>query len=123
MRRIVIGLAALSLPLAVFAAPASAAPTTMGQSASGVRPLACTQPGWTSHPQSGGFTTDGTNIRIGPTTECTSVGLGYRSHSVTYHCWRSGAGGTWTHLRNNTTGAQGWVKDSLLVGNGSSHSC
>jgi SH3-like domain-containing protein len=123
MRRIATGLAALSLPLAVFASPASAAPTTTGQNAPEVSPLACTQPSWTSHPQAGGFTTDGTNIRIGPTTQCTSVGLGYRSHSVTYHCYRSGEGGTWTHLRNNTTGAQGWVKDSLLVGYGSSYPC
>ena len=123
MRRIAIGLAALVLPLAVMAAPANAAPTTRGQDVSAVSPSACTQPGWTSHPQSGGFTTDGTNIRIGPTTGCTSLGLGYRSHSVTYHCWRSGEGGTWTHLRDNTTGVQGWVKDSLLRNNGSAYLC
>ncbi|MFG1953260.1 hypothetical protein [Micromonospora sp. NPDC048830] len=122
MRRTVIGLTAVALSTAALAAPASAAPAG-GQNSPEVGPLACTQPSWTSHPQAGGFTTDGTNIRIGPTTECTSVGLGYRSHSVTYHCWRLGAGGTWTHLRDNTTGVQGWVKDSLLVNNGSSYAC
>jgi len=121
MRRTVIGLAVVAVSTAALAAPANAAP--VGATSAEVVPLACTQPSWTSNPQAGGFTTDGTNIRIGPTTECTSVGLGYRSHSVTYHCWRSGAGGTWTHLRDNTTGAQGWVKDSLLVNNGSSYSC
>ena len=36
------------------------------------------------------FTGDSVNERNSPHVGCTSNGLGYRSHTVDYHCWRYG---------------------------------
>jgi uncharacterized protein YraI len=56
------------------------------------------------------FTGDGVNIRTGPSTSCTSKGLGYRVHSVTYHCEGSG----WVYLTDNTTGVTGWSSGAFV---------
>jgi hypothetical protein len=69
------------------------------------------------------FNGNGINIRTGPSTSCTSKGQGQASHSVQLDCWTSGDGGTWSHLFDFTTGVEGWVKDSLLVGNGANPHC
>ena len=63
------------------------------------------------------------NIRTGPSTACTSLGQGQRTHNVQYNCYKSGENGTWTYLRDTTTGVSGWVKDSLLSDGGSYEEC
>ena len=40
-----------------------------------------------------------------------------------YLCYTPGDGGTWTYLRNTSTGDQGWVRDDLLPGYGSNTTC
>ena len=40
-----------------------------------------------------------------------------------YLCYTPGDGGTWTFLRNASTGEQGWVRDDLLAGDGSQVPC
>jgi hypothetical protein len=69
------------------------------------------------------FASNGVNIRTGPSTGCTSVGQGQKSHSVQVDCYKSGEGGTWTHLFDFTTNKEGWSKDSLLVGTGALEAC
>ncbi|MBN1174164.1 MAG: hypothetical protein JXA67_18480 [Micromonosporaceae bacterium] len=69
------------------------------------------------------FASNGINIRTGPSTACTSLGLGYSSYSVMLDCYKSGQNGTWSHLWVENTGVQGWVKDSLLVGGGANTYC
>lgn len=69
------------------------------------------------------FAGNGINIRTGPSTVCTSIGQGQASHTVQLDCYKSGEGGTWSHLFDFTTSRGGWVKDSLLVGNGANRHC
>jgi hypothetical protein len=69
------------------------------------------------------FDGNGINIRTEPSTSCASRGHGQASHNVVYHCYKPGEGGTWTHLKDTTTGVQGWTKDSLLKGYGSPKRC
>lgn len=83
----------------------------------------CAQPGWSHHPQSGGFLQGPTNIRSGPYLDCQIRGTGVAGQDVTYHCWTSGEGGTWTFLTDENTAVSGWSKDSLLVNNGSDYHC
>ncbi|MEV0682004.1 SH3 domain-containing protein [Actinosynnema sp. NPDC050436] len=59
--------------------------------------------------------THATNIRSGPSTRCTPVGVGYPPHSIDYHCWDYGENGTWSYLRTRGN-VYGWVKDSELKG-------
>ncbi|CAM5497111.1 hypothetical protein GCM10010222_63580 [Streptomyces tanashiensis] len=85
---------------------------------------ACYNPGWSNKDNAGGSTNSNyVNIRSGPTTECVSHGQAQASHSLTLHCWVSGENGTWSHVRDNSTGVSGWIKDSLLNNNGASSSC
>ena len=64
------------------------------------------------------------NMRTGPSTNCTSVGLANRGNKLDYHCWVGGSGThSWTYLRNVTRGTKGWVRDDLLPGYGSSVHC
>lgn len=100
----------LVLPTTAVAAPTDAA--------------ACTQPGWSNKDnRGGGVNTNAVNIRSGPTTECVSHGQAQMSHSLTLHCWVPGQNGTWSHIRDNSTGVSGWIKDSLLNGNGATNRC
>lgn len=69
------------------------------------------------------FDGDFINIRTGPSTACTSVGQGQHTHTVQLDCWKSGDGGTWSHLFDFTTSKEGWVRDDLLVGNGANVHC
>ncbi len=81
----------------------------------------------TDVPETGQFVYEGVNMRSGPGTNCASRGLGYGSHSVTYHCWMSGdwvnGWPTWTYLTDNTTGISGWSSDQFLRNYGSTHHC
>lgn len=85
----------------------------------------CPDNAWTFADESEGnfFNGNFINIRTGPSTACTSLGQGQASHRVQYDCWKSGENGTWTHLFDETTGIEGWSKDSLLVHNGSNFHC
>ncbi|MQM27858.1 SH3 domain-containing protein [Glycomyces albidus] len=74
----------------------------------------------------GSTTGNGVNIRTGPhntNPACTIVGQAQASHTLQYDCWVSGTGGTWSHVYDYNTGVQGWIKDSLLVGNGANVHC
>lgn len=69
------------------------------------------------------FKVDGAKIRTGPSTRCTPVGEGFRTQLADYYCYTGGEGGTWTYLRDVSTGKKGWVRDDLLEGNGSYVHC
>ncbi|HEX6351587.1 hypothetical protein [Actinophytocola sp.] len=110
----------------MFAAPAaSAAPVD-------VAPLSCSH-AWTDADPSSGLLVRGTDARLRQAphfNSCEIFGLIQPSHRVDFHCWAFGdtSSGisTWTHLRvlsGPNVGKQGWVHDSLLVGNGSNSSC
>jgi hypothetical protein len=85
----------------------------------------CPDNGWSTRDGSTGYFFDGSgiNIRTGPSTNCTSLGMGYSSQRVQYDCYKEGQDGTWTHLTDLSTGVKGWSKDSLLVGSGSGWHC
>lgn len=87
--------------------------------------VSCPDNGWVSRDGRTGtyFDGNGINIRTGPSTKCTSIGQGQASHRVMLDCFKTGEGGTWSHLWDYTTDRGGWVKDSLLIGNGSNRSC
>lgn len=65
------------------------------------------------------FNANAVNIRTGPSTSCTSIGQGQLTHSVVFHCSKSG----WTFLKDVTTNRSGWVRNDLLDGRGSRHTC
>ena len=44
---------------------------------------------------------------------------GFTTNVPSISCYTPGDGGTWTFLRNSSTGDQGWVRDDLLPGYGS----
>jgi hypothetical protein len=83
----------------------------------------CPDWGWTNGDGNTGEyfrSPDGARIRTGPSNSCSSVGTGYQADSVTLHCYKYGDDGrTWTHLRDDTQGVEGWVPDSMLEGRGS----
>ncbi|WP_406861424.1 SH3 domain-containing protein [Streptomyces sp. HUAS MG47] len=86
--------------------------------------LACSNPSWsTKDGRTGHTNTNYVNIRTGPTTDCTSVGQAQMSHNLRLDCYRSGEGGTWSHVKDVTTGRSGWIKDSLLDGYGANRAC
>lgn len=62
-------------------------------------------------------------LRSGPSNSCIQTGQGIPGQLADYLCYVPGDGGTWTFLRNVSTGDQGWVRDDLLPGNGSQVSC
>jgi hypothetical protein len=62
-------------------------------------------------------------LRSGPSNSCIQTGQGIPGQRADYFCYAPGDGGTWTFLRNVSTGDQGWVRDDLLAGNGSQVSC
>ena len=57
-------------------------------------------------------------------TNCPIVGISYPAHRLDYHCYTFGNDGySWTFLRNDATGRQGWTRDDLLPGYGSTVYC
>lgn len=62
-------------------------------------------------------------LRSGPSNSCIQTGQGLPDQLAQYLCYTPGDGGTWTFLRNVSTGEQGWVRDDLLAGNGSQVPC
>ena len=70
------------------------------------------------------FKRNGINLRRAPNTTSKICGQGQKSHKVDYHCWKVGSDGkTWTYVRDVNTHYAGWVRDDLLVGNGSLVPC
>jgi hypothetical protein len=59
---------------------------------------------------SNSFTGNGVNIRSGPSSTCTPLGQGQRSHSVSSYCRK----GSWTAVFDHTTGIKGWVSEDFL---------
>ena len=119
-------LAAAMATLAI-AAPASAqaptpSPKSPGAGASTMVACAISYPdkdfgGWETFPA----TT--VTLRSGPSNSCIQTGQGISGQLADYLCYTPGDGGTWTFLRNVSTGDQGWVRDDLLPGNGSQVPC
>jgi hypothetical protein len=62
-------------------------------------------------------------LRSGPSNSCIQTGQGLHDQRAQYLCYTPGDGGTWTFLRNTSTGDQGWVRDDLLPGYGSNVPC
>jgi len=79
----------------------------------------------------GSFIGSFVNIRRGPHNppgfSCISDGQGQLGQAAAYFCFDVGdtvsGTSTWTYLRNNATGVQGWVHDSFLSGFGSNFRC
>ncbi|MDT0270298.1 SH3 domain-containing protein [Streptomyces sp. DSM 44915] len=70
------------------------------------------------------YSAAGANMRQGSGTHCNSNGVAYASHRLDYHCYTIGNDGyTWTYVRNDTTGATGWIRDNLLADYGSGVYC
>ncbi len=70
-----------------------------------------------------GFPANTVTLRSGPSNSCIQTGQGLHDQRADYLCYTPGDGGTWTYLRNTSTGDQGWVRDDLLPGYGSDTSC
>ena len=69
------------------------------------------------------FPANTVTLRSGPSNSCIQTGQGLPDQLAQYLCYTPGDGGTWTFLRNVSTGDQGWVRDDLLAGNGSQVPC
>ncbi|HEX4100729.1 MAG TPA: hypothetical protein VHY21_09335 [Pseudonocardiaceae bacterium] len=69
------------------------------------------------------FPANPVTLRDGPSNSCIQTGEGLHDQRAQYYCYLPGDGGTWTLLRNTSTGAQGWVRDDLLPGDGSNVPC
>jgi hypothetical protein len=69
-------------------------------------------------------TAAGANMRSGSSTSCRIYDQADSGDSLDYHCYTSGADGfTWTYVRNESDGTNGWVRDDLLSDNGSFVAC
>lgn len=112
---------AVVFPTVVLAAPASAAPHQPEHSYAPA--VGCTDPAPPDRDWRTGDFRAAANIRTGPSTSCTPVGGGYPGQGADYYCYVWGEGGTWTYLRDISTGKSGWVFDELLTGNGSLVHC
>lgn len=69
------------------------------------------------------FPANTVTLRSGPSNGCIQTGQGLNDQRAQYLCYTPGDGGTWTYLRNTSTGDQGWVRDDLLPGYGSNAPC
>lgn len=69
------------------------------------------------------FPANTVTMRSGPSNSCIQTGQGLHDQRADYLCYTPGDGGTWTYLRNASTGDQGWVRDDLLPGYGSAAPC
>ncbi len=117
--------AAFAACTALVLAPTSATAET--SDATGI--LSCTHQ-WSNPDDTGEktITRNAVNIRSGPHaaagSACSVVGTLNTNDKVFYHCYTTTQNeGTWTHLRKSGTTLNGWVKDTLLPGNGSNYPC
>lgn len=67
----------------------------------------------------GDYTEDGVRIRANSTTSSAVNGLGYRSHTITPICYKSGTvingNRWWDKHRNNNTNVTGYTSMTLLT--------
>ena len=80
-------------------------------------PAHCSQFG--THPDlynGGGISfANGTNIRTGVYTDCTSLGEGFPSQGIDVHCARVNSNNfLWLYVVDGTTGKQGWARFDAL---------
>lgn len=125
--RVAGGAVAATIAMVVAGVPASAQPATpspkepgVGSStvvACGVSYPARDFSGWHQFPA------NTVTLRSGPSNSCIQTGQGLHDQLAQYLCYTPGEGGTWTFLRNTSTGEQGWVRDDLLAGDGSQVPC
>lgn len=69
------------------------------------------------------FPANTVTLRSGPSNGCIQTGQGMYDQRADYLCYTPGDGGTWTFVRNSSTGAQGWVRDDQLPHYGSDVVC
>lgn len=69
------------------------------------------------------FPANTATLRSGPSNSCIQTGQGLHDQRADFLCYTPADGGTWTLLRNTSTGDQGWVRDDLLPGYGSNVPC
>ncbi|ANW18874.1 hypothetical protein [Streptomyces clavuligerus] len=103
-----------------LAAPATAAPAA---STTGIAAAPCGTNVADRDGSSWGRTADGAHMRSGSSTSCASKGIAYSGHVLDYHCFTGGSTHSWTFVRNDTTGVQGWIRDDLLSDGGSFEPC
>jgi hypothetical protein len=118
-------LTAVTVTLAV-AAPASAAPTPPPKNPGvGTSTTVTCGISYPAKDFSGlsNFPASTVTLRSGPSNSCIQTGQGTPDQIAQYFCYTPGDGGTWTFLRNVSTGNQGWVRDDLLAGDGSRVPC
>lgn len=118
-------LAAATATLAM-AVPASAAPTPSqkgpGVGASNTVSCGLSYPNKDNQPWTN-FPANTVTLRSGPSNSCIQTGQGVHDQRADYLCYTPGDGGTWTFVRNTSTGEQGWVRDDQLPGYGSTVVC
>ena len=68
---------------------------------------------------------DYVNLRSGPSTSCAVVTVARLYHYISFDCYKEGVGGTWTHLTYYVGDGYytGWIRDDLLMWNGSHSHC
>lgn len=102
-----------AIVLAVFAPVASAAPgTSVSAGCLG---------GWADRDPSTDQTTGPAPVLSG--ANCLTRVVVQPGHILDLHCYAMGDGGTWSHIRDTATGAQGWIKDQYLTRGGSAYHC
>lgn len=69
------------------------------------------------------FPANTVTLRSGPSNSCMQKGQGVHDQRADYLCYTPGDGGTWTLVRNVSTGDQGWVRDDQLPHYGSGVVC
>jgi hypothetical protein len=120
-------LAAVTATLAITA-PANAGespsphPKYPGVGASNTLSCGLSYPDRDNHPWVN-FPANTVTLRSGPSNSCIQTGQGLHDQRADYLCYTPGDGGTWTFLRNTSTGDQGWVRDDLLPYYGSDTPC
>lgn len=97
---------------------------TKPKPAAGVLNAACSYAATDVDNSAWNATANGGNIRSGSSTGCRIYDQADAGDALDYHCYTVGADGfTWTYLRNDSDGTNGWVRDDLLSDNGSFVSC
>ncbi len=113
--------AAVTLPVAIFAAPAQAAPqvSTPQNAVCGHRAPRNLDP-----ISSITGAANAALIRSGSSRSCARLGQSSSTDRLDFFCFTVGNDGfTWTYLKNRTTGKAGWTRDDLLPRDGSSFFC
>jgi hypothetical protein len=126
--RVAVGGAVVATIVTVVAVvPASAQPVSPSQKDPGVGSSTIVACGVSYPAEDFGdlhrFPANTVTLRSGPSNSCIQTGQGLPDQLAQYLCYTPGDGGTWTFLRNTSTGEQGWVRDDLLAGDGSQARC